>query len=124
MVWRTLRPVCDDLLPLVHINGIMDKNAYKRILEDHKLPYAGKKMFCECVFQQYYDPKHISKMLTNWFIAERREDLDCPSRSPDLNPIKYHWEYFGRTVRIQKHFLKSELLQDHHSAQKHDLLFP
>lgn len=38
--------------------------------------YAHKNIPREWMFQPDYDPKHISKVATKWFAAEKNRDLD------------------------------------------------
>lgn len=60
MVWELFNH--DGIVPQVY-------NVYKNIFENNMLSYALKSMFCEWMFQQDNDHTHISKMVTNEFIA-------------------------------------------------------
>lgn len=48
---------------LVYIDGIVDQNFYRNILEDHMLHAARKMLLREWIFQQGIHPKHTFKMV-------------------------------------------------------------
>lgn len=52
---------------LVYIEGIVDKNFNRNILEDHLLHYARKMLPREWIFRQGIHPKHTFKMVVHWF---------------------------------------------------------
>lgn len=73
MVWGTFYN--DGGVLLVYIYCIIDQNVYKKILKDHVLHYVRKKIPRGWMFQQDNDPKHTSKMVTNWLIATKINGL-------------------------------------------------
>ena len=84
--------------PLVQIEGIMDRYKYKKILEDHMLPWARRNMGRGWVFQQDNDPKHRSKEVTNWFTQRRIAVMPWSSQSPNLNINKPLWDELGHKL--------------------------
>ena len=51
--------------------------------------------------QQDNDPKHISKSTTEWLQQKKIRLLECPSESPDLNPIEMQWHDLKRAVHTR-----------------------
>ncbi|PIO75132.1 hypothetical protein TELCIR_02844 [Teladorsagia circumcincta] len=51
------------------------------------------------IAQQDYDPKHKSKLLTQWFHDHNVPLLLWPSQFPDFNPIDDLWNELGSQVK-------------------------
>ena len=73
---------------LVSIEGKMDGEKYRKILDENLLPSkrelkSGRKF----TFQHDNDPKHTAKATLEWLRNKKINVLEWPSQSPDLNPI-------------------------------------
>jgi transposase len=73
-------------------DDILDAKKMKQILRDYLLPSATE-LFVNRPwwFQQDNDPKHKSKLVTDWIFANGVQCIDFPPYSPDLNPIENLW---------------------------------
>lgn len=44
------------------------------------------------LFQHDSAPVHKARSIQEWFFQFGVEELDCPARSPNLNPIQQLWD--------------------------------
>lgn len=94
------------------IDGIMDSAAYCNILSTHLFASANAMGLESFLFMQDNDPKHKSK-LTSEFLAENEvELLDWPAQSPDMNPIENLWYIIKRKVAEKKPKNKNQLKEE------------
>lgn len=88
--------------PICQITEKMDRFLYKNILENEMLPYADENMPLIWVFQHDNDPKHTSKVVSEWLKASNVRVLQWPAQSPDLNPIENLWSIVDRQIKRDK----------------------
>lgn len=84
MVWGAFS--YEGVGPLVEIEDVMDRFVYKDILDKQMLPYAKNNMPHGWIFQHDNDPKHASKIVSQYLSAKKVRVLGWP-QSSDLNPI-------------------------------------
>jgi hypothetical protein len=68
------------------MNGAM----YREILKNNMSPHLFKLGIDDFIFQQDNDPKHKSKVVTNYLENKKIKVLSWPSQSPDFNPLKIY----------------------------------
>lgn len=96
---------------LIEIEDIMDRFVYKNILDKQMLPFAKNNMSHGWSFQHDRDPKHASKIVSQYLSAKEIRVLEWPTQSPDLNPIEHLWDELGRRVANKRHSNKRDLFK-------------
>lgn len=95
--------------PIHIIKDTMTGIGYRTILNDVMYPYAEENMPLVWRFQHDNDPKHTSRVVTEWLQSNEVRVLKWPAQSPDLNPIENLWEIVDRKIRTQNYTRKEVL---------------
>ena len=75
----------------------MRGDSYIRVLDHHMLPFW---VICRCNHSmQDGDFVHRSRVVKKWLKDNHVPVLECPSNSPDLNPLENSWNYMKNKVQ-------------------------
>lgn len=85
---------------LVKINGKMTGAHYVSILNENLNESARKMNLDRFIFQQDNDPKHTSRVATQYFTENQIEKLEWPAQSPDCNPIEHLWSILDTKIPL------------------------
>lgn len=81
----------------------MNGELYNEIISDYLIPFAcaeyGIRNF---VLHQDNDPKHTSRLCSNFLKLNNIKWIKAPSKSPDLNPIEWLWNDMKTWIRNQE----------------------
>ncbi len=61
------------------------------------------------ILHQDNDPKHPASSVKEFIRAKKWKVLDCPSQSPDLNPIEHEFHQLKRSVKAETPQNKQQL---------------
>ncbi len=87
----------------------MNLKGYKTILptniQENATRFIGKCF----ILHQDNDPKHPTSSVKEFIRTKKWKVLDCPSQSPDLNPIEHEFHQLKRRVKAQTPQNKQQL---------------
>lgn len=99
----------------IQVKGTMRKEDYYSILQRHAIPSGLRLIGRNFILQQDNDPKHSSKLCTNYIEGKERQGvlqiMKWPPQSPDLSPIELAWDELDRRVRAQHPKSEKELFE-------------
>jgi hypothetical protein len=86
--------------PLVILHGNLNTEGYKDILT--QLPTIEDQFGDDdCLYQHDNAPCHKARSVTEWFVDNKVQEMDCPTQSPDLNPTEHLWDELERQLRYR-----------------------
>ncbi len=100
--------------PLIFTEDLMYDDSRKMNLEGYKtilptnIQENATRLIGKCfILHQNNDPKHPASSVKEFIRAKKWKVLDCPSQSPDLNPIEH--EFHQLKMRVKAKTLQNKL---------------
>ena len=107
MVWGCM--AASGVGSLHRIDGRLNADGYKNILQTKMLPDAARLIGNRFVFQQDNASIHTARTVRQWFLNNDVTVLDWPPRSPDANPIENLWHQLKTSVSAAQPKTSDEL---------------
>ncbi len=82
---------------------------YKTILATNIQENVTRLIRKRFILHQDNDPKHPASSVKEFIRAKKWKVLDCPSQSPDLNPIEHEFHQLKRRVKTETPQNKQQL---------------
>lgn len=98
--FKTLPISYDGVGPLTVIKGTVNGEKYRKILQDHFLPYVADRNHrgIPTILQDDNAPVHRAKIVQSWKQQNHVESLEWPAQSPDINPIENVWMELKKAI--------------------------
>ncbi len=102
--------------PLIFTDDLMYNDCSRMNLEGYinilptNIQENATRFIGKCfILHQDNDPKHPASSVKEFIRAKKWKVLDCPSQSPDLNPIEHEFHQLKRSVKAETPQNKQQL---------------
>lgn len=108
--------------PLYFVQGSMNQQQYKTVLEGVLLPYINELDPTKGPYVFMHDgaPCHRAKSIKNYLSSVNLRVLKWPGNSPDLNPIENVWNQLKKIVYAKANPNKAELMKNLEETWRHN----